>query len=105
MMPVNSCFDSEPHLTCVSLQPLLPTPQLDAARKDAEAQRKRAAAIGATAATAMATPFAAESAAHHDEDDAEVDDLLHQLQVGGGAEGAHAEHKLMCTHAVGAQSC
>lgn len=58
-----------------------PSPQLDAARKEAEAQRKRAAAIEATAATAMTTPFAAESAAHDDDVDAEVDDLLHQLQV------------------------
>lgn len=29
----------------------------------------------------MTTPFAAESAAHDDDVDAEVDDLLHQLQV------------------------
>ncbi|GFH16077.1 kinesin motor domain-containing protein, partial [Haematococcus lacustris] len=31
--------------------------QLDAARKEAEAQRKRTAAIEATAATVMSTPF------------------------------------------------
>ncbi|KAL6746535.1 hypothetical protein V8C86DRAFT_2939694 [Haematococcus lacustris] len=64
--------------------------QLDAARKEAEAQRKRTAAIEATAATVMSTPFmpqcggGAAAAAHTAADEnteREVDELLLKLHA------------------------
>lgn len=60
--------------------------QLDAARKEVEAQQKRCAAIEASAATAMASPYTGSGGHPHyrhtnDEMDTECDDLLQELQV------------------------
>ena len=96
-LPPPSCATFSPHSPSSSLA----LSQLDAARKESEAHRQRAAAIEGVAASAMAaaSPYRAGCLAGHgpgggggsvsrtrDEDeimDTEVDDLLQQLQVCG----------------------
>eukprot|EP00798_Chlamydomonas_sp_ICE-L_P008275 gene8275-1544_t len=67
--------------------------KLDAAKKESDAHRKRAAAISATAASAMASPFATTSHGRESAYDEEVDELLQQLKVAAASPGEVRDSK------------